>query len=195
MILEIQHETQFEFSEPASEALTEVRMEPATDEGQRLPSRTPGEIGVRGDGLFSAYYTPWRLREQVARDGWFLTGDIGRLEKDGALFLEGRKKAVIFVAGLKFFPEEVEACINQFPGVTESRVFGAPHTHLGQVPLAEVVFATPSPDLDGLRKHCARALSPYKVPLELTVVEAVARTPGGKILRHAASSAVPAERS
>jgi long-chain acyl-CoA synthetase len=166
-----------------------------SDEGQCLPSGTPGEIGVRGDGLFSAYYTPWRLREQVARDGWFLTGDIGRLEKDGALFLEGRKKAVIFVAGLKFFPEEVEACINQFPGVTESRVFGAPHTHLGQVPLAEVVFATPSPDLDGLRRHCARALSPYKVPAEFTVVDATAKTPGGKILRRPGESPVPAERS
>jgi len=166
-----------------------------SDEGQRLPSGTPGEIGVRGDGLFSAYYTPWRLREQVERDGWFLTGDIGWLEKGGALFLQGRKKAVIFVAGLKFFPEEVEECINEFPGVTESRVFGTPHARLGQVPFAEVVFATPSPDLDGLRKHCARALSPYKVPVEFTVVDATAKTSGGKILRRPGDSPVPAERS
>jgi acyl-coenzyme A synthetase/AMP-(fatty) acid ligase len=165
-----------------------------SDEGHRLPSGSQGEIGLRGDGLFSAYYAPWRLREHVARDGWFLTGDIGRLDHDGALFLEGRKKAVIFVAGLKFFPEEVEECINQFPGVTESRVFGAAHARLGQVPLAEVVFATSSPDLDGLRTHCARALSPYKVPVEFTVVAATAKTPGGKILRRA-DSPVPVERS
>jgi long-chain acyl-CoA synthetase len=166
-----------------------------SDAGQRLPSGTPGEVGVRGDGLFSAYYTPWRLREEVARDGWFLTGDIGRLEEDGALFLQGRKKAVIFVAGLKFFPEEVEECINQFPGVTESRVFGTPHARLGQVPLAEVVFATPSPDLDALRKHCALLLSPYKVPVEFTVVDATAKASGGKILRRPGASPLPVERS
>jgi acyl-CoA synthetase (AMP-forming)/AMP-acid ligase II len=104
--------------------------------------------------------------------------------------LQGRKKAVIFVAGLKFFPEEVEACINEFPGVKESRVFGTPHAQLGQVPRAEVVFATPSPDVDGLRRHCARVLSPYKVPAEFTVVEAT-----GKILRRPDERSVAAERS
>ena len=166
-----------------------------SDEGARLPSGTAGEIGVRGDGLFSAYYAPWLLREQVARDGWFLTGDIGRLEEDGALFLQGRKKAVIFVAGLKFFPEEVEECINQFPGVKESRVFGTPHAHLGQVPHAEVVLDTRNPDLNALRAHCARALSPHKVPLEFTVVEAIARAPGGKILRRPGETPVLAERA
>ena len=166
-----------------------------SDAGARMPSGASGEIGVRGDGLFSAYYTPWRLREQVTRDGWLLTGDIGRLDDTGALYLEGRKKAVIFVAGLKFFPEEVEECINQFPGVKESRVFATPHAHLGQVPRAEVAFATPSPDLDGLRAHCARALSPYKVPVEFIAVEATAKTRGGKILRRPGETSVPVERS
>jgi acyl-CoA synthetase (AMP-forming)/AMP-acid ligase II len=165
-----------------------------SETGERLRAGMPGEIGLRGDGLFSAYYTPWRLREEVARDGWFLTGDIGRLDEDGALFLQGRKKSVIFVAGLKFFPEEVEECINRFPGVRESRVFGTPHPHLGQVPRAEVAFATPDPDLEGLKGHCARALSPYKVPVEFIVVEATAKTPGGKILRRPGEHAVPAER-
>jgi acyl-CoA synthetase (AMP-forming)/AMP-acid ligase II len=165
------------------------------DDGHRQPSGTPGEVGIRGRGLFSAYYAPWVLREQISRDGWFLTGDIGWVESDGALFLQGRKKAVIFVAGLKFFPEEVEACINECPGVKESRVFGTPHAHLGQVPHAEVVLDTPRPDLDALRTHCARALSPYKVPHEFTVVEAIARTPGGKILRRAGETVAPVEHS
>jgi long-chain acyl-CoA synthetase len=165
-----------------------------SDDGHRLPAGAPGEIGVRGEGLFSAYYAPWMLREQISRDGWFLTGDIGRLDVDGALLLEGRKKAVIFVAGLKFFPEEVEACINAFPGVKESRVYGTSHAHLGQVPRAEVVLDSPHPDLDALRAHCARVLSPYKVPLEFRLVEAIARTPGGKILRRAEQAAAPGER-
>lgn len=154
-----------------------------SDDGSPVAAGSSGEIGVRGSGLFSAYYAPWQRRERVTRDGWFLTGDVGRLDETGALYLEGRKKAVIFVAGLKFFPEEVEACINRFPGIRESRVFGAAHPRLGQVPRAEIVLAATACDLNALRAHCARALSPYKVPLDFTVVPAIARTPGGKILR------------
>ena len=66
-----------------------------SDDGKLLPPETLGEIGVRGDGLFSAYYSPWRLREQVASEGWFLTGDFGFLDRSGALHLKGRKKALI----------------------------------------------------------------------------------------------------
>ena len=153
------------------------------DTGLPVPGGGVGEVGVRGDGLFSAYYAPWRLREEVTRDGWFLTGDIGRLDEAGALFLEGRKKAVIFVAGVKFFPEEVEDCLNQFPGVRESRVFGHPHHRLGQVPRAEIVLDTTEIDLDALKVHCAKNLAPYKAPLQFTVVREIARTASGKILR------------
>jgi len=148
-----------------------------------LAPETMGEVAVRGDGLFSAYYAPWRLREQITRDGWFLTGDLGWLDRAGALHLKGRKKSVILVAGLKFFPEEVEDCINQFPGITESRVFSRPHAHVGEVPCAEVVLDARGCDLGALKAHCVRVLSSFKVPIEFTVVDAVARTPSGKIYR------------
>src|SRR6266540_1402480 len=155
-----------------------------SDDGKRLDApETLGEIAVRGDGLFSAYYSPWQLREQITRDGWFLTGDLGSLDQAGALHLKGRKKTVMFVAGLKFFPEEVEDCINQFRGVKESRVFSRPHARMGEVPCAEVVLDSRGCDLDALKTHCARLLSTYKVPLEFTVVDAVPRTPSGKIRR------------
>jgi long-chain acyl-CoA synthetase len=161
---------------------------PATSVGRPVPGYevavlADGEIGVRGPGLFAAYYAPWQRVEHVMRDGWFLTGDIGRLDERGALHLEGRKKAVIFVAGMKFFPEEVEACIDRFPGIVESRVSGAPHARLGHVPRAEIVVSPEGCDVEALRAHCVRALSPYKVPVEFTVVPAIAKTPGGKILR------------
>jgi acyl-CoA synthetase (AMP-forming)/AMP-acid ligase II len=151
--------------------------------GRRLGAGSSGEVGVRGTGLFSAYYAPWRSRDEVTRDGWFFTGDVGALDVNGALHLQGRKKTVIFVAGMKFFPEEVEACINRFPGIRESRVVGRPHPRLGQVPHAEIVTDGAACDVDALRTHCARALSSYKVPLDFAVVTAVPRTPGGKILR------------
>jgi len=157
-----------------------------SDEGEPLGAGLPGEVAVRGAGLFSAYYAPWRLREQVTQDGWFRTGDIGWVDQAGALFLRGRKKAVIVVAGLKFFPEEVEECLTRFPGVKEARVFGRPHERLGEVPCAEIVPDAGGCDLEALAAHCARVLSSYKVPVEFTVVEALPRTPGGKILRRRA---------
>jgi acyl-CoA synthetase (AMP-forming)/AMP-acid ligase II len=160
-------------------------------EAVRQDPGTVGEIAVKGSGLFSAYYAPWRLREHITRDGWFLTGDIGWLDQSGALYLKGRRTAVIFVAGLKFFPEEVEECVNRFPGITESRVFGREHARLGEVPCAEIVVGGGSFDLEALKAHCARALSPYKVPVEWRLVAAVPRTPGGKILRRPVREAVP----
>ena len=151
-----------------------------SDAGARQAPGAPGEIAVRGSGLFSAYYTPWRLREQVTRDGWFLTGDIGSLDESGALYLKGRRKTVIFVAGLKFFPEEVEGCIDQCPGIVESRVFGRAHTHLGEVPCAEIVVDATGFDLETLSALRARPVA-VQVPVEFTVVKGFPRTPGGKI--------------
>ena len=152
--------------------------------GAALPTDSAGEVGVRGPGLFDAYYEPWTPRAAVTRDGWFLTGDVGSLDTQGALSLHGRLKSTIMVAGLKFFPEEVEAVLDTFPGLVESRVFPRDHPRLGELPHAEVVL-TPGTTLDreALTVHCARHLSPYKVPLDFTVVALIPKTAGGKILR------------
>jgi acyl-CoA synthetase (AMP-forming)/AMP-acid ligase II len=155
----------------------------ASEDGRPVATGERGEVVVRGDGLFSAYYAPWQPRERVMRDGWFHTGDVGWQDGGGALHLVSRLKSVIFVAGVKFFPEEVEDCINRFPGVKESRVFGSAHPRLGQVPRAEIVLEESTVDVNALRAHCAQSLASYKVPMEFTVVPAIAKTPGGKVLR------------
>jgi long-chain acyl-CoA synthetase len=159
------------------------------ESGSQQAADSTGEIAVRGPGLFSAYYRPWRRRDDLLIGGWFPTGDLGWLDQDGALHLSGRKKAVIFVAGLKVFPEEVETCIDRFPGVAESRVFARPHERLGEVPCAEIVVEPGGCDLADLASHCARALSAHKVPVEFTPVGAIARTSGGKVLRRLATGA------
>jgi len=106
------------------------------------------------------------------------------VDASGALTLHGRLKSTIMVAGLKFFPEEVEAVLDDFAAVAESRVFAKPHPHLGELPYAEVVLRPGAAlDRDVLRRHCAERLSPYKMPVEIAVVAAVPRTSGGKILR------------
>ncbi len=158
-----------------------------SNDGERLDD-TPGqdgEVGLKGDGLFCAYYRPWQLRHEVERDGYFLTGDIGRFDDSGCLTLIGRRKAMIFVGGMKFFPEEVEAVLDQHPAVHESRVWAEPHPKLGQVARADVVAATGEQVNAGeLRKHLGARLSSYKIPMRFEAVDALPRTGSGKIKRH-----------
>jgi long-chain acyl-CoA synthetase len=146
-----------------------------------------GDVLIRGGGMFDAYFSPWRTRAECLPDGWFHTGDLGRLDEQGRLCLRGRSKSVIISAGMKVFPEEVEEVINAFPGIRESLVFGRAHPQFGQVPVAQVVLAGTTPDpavlLEDLRVHCCRRLSPYKVPQDFAIVPELPRTPSGKLSR------------
>jgi acyl-coenzyme A synthetase/AMP-(fatty) acid ligase len=155
------------------------------ERGTPLGPGVAGHVRVRGEGLFSGYYRPWQPRAAVLVDGWFATGDVGVLDDAGRLSLVGRSTSVIIVAGMKVFPEEVEAALDAMPGVAESRVFGRPHARLGEVPCAEVVPRGdgPRPEPRALAAACAQALSSHKVPVEIRVVSALPRTAGGKLLR------------
>lgn len=149
-----------------------------------------GEVAVAGPGIFDAYVAPWIPLQQVLRDGWFFTGDIGRFDADGFLFLLSRKTAVINLAGRKVFPEEIEAVLNRHPDVRESRVYGKLHPHLGEVVEAELVMNSPDANLDSVRAFCRDHLASYKIPMRFTVVTALPRTPvTGKLLRGGAVGA------
>jgi len=145
-----------------------------------------GDILVKGEGLLDAYYSPWQEKGQILADGWFATGDLGRIDADGCLFIVGRKKEVINFVGMKIFSQEVEAVINRYPGVKESLVYPVPHPRFGELPAARIVLAE---GLDGdetaagLRRFCYRHLSPYKVPKEFEFVTELPKTPSGKIKR------------
>ncbi len=146
-----------------------------------------GEVVFAGPGFFDAYDNPWTTREQLMPDGWFATGDIGRIDAQGYLFLAGRKVAVINLAGRKVFPEEIETMLNRHPAVRESRVFGATHPHLGETVEAEIVLNQPDAGLDSVRAFCREHLASYKIPTRFTIVNTLPRTPvTGKIRRAAA---------
>ena len=146
-----------------------------------------GEIAVSGPGMFDAYAAPWLPREQVAKDGWFITGDVGWVDADGFLFLAGRKSAVINLAGRKVFPEEIEAVLNRHPAVRESRAYGRLHAHLGEVVEADVVLSHADADPESVRDFCRAHLASYKIPMRLNVVGALPRTVAtGKIRREVA---------
>ena len=142
-----------------------------------------GEVVVSGPGLFDAYTTPWTPRDQLMPDGWFITGDIGRMDPQGYLYLAGRKTAIINLGGRKVFPEEIESVLNRHPAVRESRAYGLAHPHLGEVVEAEVVLRDPATS-DALRDFCRAQLSPDKVPSRFHVVKLIAKTTvTGKIRR------------
>ena len=147
-----------------------------------------GEVCIRGKGMFDAYFSPWCLRDQCLCDGWFPTGDLGRLDEHRRLQLTGRCKTVIVCAGMKIFPEEVEEVINTMPGVAQSLVYGREHPQFGQVPAAWVMLAGPMNDRElwsmEIRRYCCDKLSSYKVPVEIQLVDSLPETPSGKILRH-----------
>jgi len=143
-----------------------------------------GEVAIAGPGMFDAYASPWSSRKQITHEGWFTTGDIGRLDADGFLFLSGRKTAVINLAGRKVFPEEIEAVLNRHPAVRESRAYGRAHPHLGEVVEADVVLAESRADLASLRDFCRARLASFKIPSRLHVVDTLPRTAAtGKIRR------------
>jgi len=143
-----------------------------------------GEILVRGPGLFDAYVSPWRPREAALSDGWFRTGDLGRRDADGFLFIVGREKNVINFAGMKIFPAEVEAAIGRHPAVAECMVYGVAHPQYGQVPRARVVLKDgASFDEAELRRCCYRHLAAHKVPKVIERTAALERTASGKIRR------------
>ncbi len=144
-----------------------------------------GELFLRGPGMLDAYLHPWRPRSEILEDGWFRTGDLARIDEDGDLHLLGRSHSVINVAGLKCFPEEIEAVLNEVPEVLRARVLGKPNNRFGAVPIAEVVPRDPAnpPKIAALAAYCRGALARYKVPVEFRLVESVPLTPSGKIQR------------
>jgi len=147
-----------------------------------------GEVAVAGPGICDAYAAPWQPREKILREGWFVTGDLGKFDADGFLFLLSRKTAVINLAGRKVFPEEIEAVLNRHPAIRESRVFGRVHPHLGEVVEAEIVLSAENASTENLSHFCREHLASYKIPTRFHTVPALPRTPvTGKIIRAAAT--------
>lgn len=146
-------------------------------------SEGTGEIYIQGKGMFSAYFYPWQPRNKVLVKGWFNTGDLGRLDQDGSLFILGRYKQVINFSGMKIFPFEVESLLNTHPLVKESLVYGKRHPEYGQLPAAKIILKNKTTGLDGetLRKFCYQHLATYKVPKEFEFVSHLPKTVSGKL--------------
>jgi long-chain acyl-CoA synthetase len=146
------------------------------------------EVQFRGPGMLDAYYHPWQPRAEVLQDGWFHTGDVGRVDEDGYLYLTGRSKDVINIMGMKFFPHEVERVLASHPAVAAACVFAGRDERWGETVKARVVPLERGQDeqlASRLQAYCRERVAEYKVPRHIEFVAALPRTASGKVLHRA----------
>ncbi len=140
-----------------------------------------GEVVIRGPGVMAGYLENEEANAEAFMDGWFRTGDRGRLE-DGYLFLDGRIKELIIRGGENISPLEVEAALLLHPAVTEAVVYGISDAKYGQVVGAAIVATAPIAEAEVLT-HCKQHVAPFKAPSVVHIVDSIPRTPTGKVQR------------
>lgn len=143
-----------------------------------------GELIVRGPNLMLGYHRKPEETASALRNGWYYTGDLAKSDSNGFLTITGRLKEIIIRGGQNIAPSEVEEVCCAFPAVLDCAVVGAPHQHLGEVPVVFVV-SRPGTTLveEELMAHCRERLSSYKLPHAVHVVDEIPRTGSGKIIR------------
>jgi len=151
-----------------------IDTEERDDEARELPRGEIGELILRGDNIMKGYYNDEEMTAQVLKAGWLHTGDLGRMDEDGYIFLTGRKKRMIITSGFNVYPREIEIVIGLHPAVQEARIVGKEDLLRGEIVKALVV-KKPGRELEerDLLKHCRVYLSTYKVPREIEFVERI----------------------
>ncbi len=151
------------------------------ENGRRMEDGMTGEVQVKGPGMFAGYVNG--EDRDCLRDGWFPTGDTGYL-KDGILFLKGRSTSAFHVAGMKVFPEEIEACLLAHDEVENVHVYSERDHRMGDVIIADVVLVSGGDVRESqLYRYCSDHLSPWKVPAIFNLVDNVQTTSSGKVKR------------
>jgi len=161
---------------------TNVEIHVADDEGRRLGPGESGEIVVRGAEVFAGYENDDAANRAAFRDGWFRTGDIGRVDRDGFVYVLGRLADIIDRGGTKIASGEIEAVLLQHPQVLEAAAFAVPHRTLGQDVAAAVVLRD-RVGASELRHFLRGSLAAFKIPSRIVEVPALPRGDGGKVAR------------
>lgn len=152
--------------------------------GQDAPPGEIGEIILRGPKVFGGYWKDPEATARAIRDGWFHTGDVGRLDEEGYLIVEDRLGDLIISGGENISSSEIERVLYEHPGVLEAAVVSLPDEKWGQVPRAVVVLRTGMHTTsDELRRHCETQLARYKVPKQFDVMDMLPRTASGKVIK------------
>lgn len=154
--------------------------------GQEVADGEVGQIEVRGPNVFKGY---WQMPEKTAAelrpDGFFITGDLGRIDEDGYVHIVGRGKDLIISGGFNIYPKEIELVLDDQPGVLESAVIGVPHPDFGETPIGLIVpHPGETPDLQQIAQAAKTSLARFKHPQKVLIVDALPRNTMGKVQKN-----------
>ena len=149
-----------------------------------LPFGEQGEIVIRGDGVMQGYWNRPEESKVALRGGWLHTGDVGRMDQDGYVYITDRVKDMINVSGFKVWPAEVEQYLYKMPGIQEVAVYGVPAVPQGeQVAAAVVLKPGATVSADDIIAYCRENIAAYKVPARIDLVAELPKSASGKILK------------
>ncbi len=159
-------------------ANVEVRIVDEND--NPVPTGEVGEVIARGPNVMKGYYNMPKETEEALRNGWLHTGDMGRFDEDGYLYIVERKKDLIIRGGFNVYPRDIEEVLTTHPAVIESAVVGVPSERMGEEVKAFVITRTPV-DAETLMTYCRERLANYKTPGQIEFVNILPRNAIGKI--------------
>ena len=163
---------------------TEVMI--AGDDGNPLPIGEIGEICIKGPQVMEGYWQrPAETAEVMLPGGWLRTGDVGRMDDGGFIYIEDRKKDMILVSGFNVYPNEIENVVVELDGVLEAAAIGVPDERSGEVVKIYAVRKDPSVTEEMILEHCRKNLTGYKRPRSVEFRDELPKTNVGKILRRA----------
>jgi len=160
--------------------LPDVELLIVDENDQPVPVGEVGEIIARGPNIMKEYYNMPEQTQEALRDGWLRTGDMGRFDEDGYVYIVERKKDLIIRGGFNIYPRDVEEVLNRHPAVIESAVIGVPSKRMGEEVKAFVVTRA-EVDAETLKAYCREWLANYKTPSEIEFVNSLPRNAVGKI--------------
>ena len=163
-------------------SLPTVETRIADDAGSAVAVGHVGGIEVRGPNVFKGYWRmPERTAEEFRDDGYFITGDLGTMDDAGRVSIVGRSKDLVISGGYNVYPKEVEALLDELPGVRESAVIGVPHADFGEGVVAVLVVSGEAVTLAQVDRHLAGRMARYKQPKQVVCVDELPRNAMGKV--------------
>ena len=154
--------------------------------GSTLPHGDVGQIEVRGANVFKGYWQmPEKTAAELRQDGFFITGDLGKIDEDGYVHIVGRNKDLIISGGYNIYPKEIELLLDDQPGVLESAVIGVAHPDFGETVLGVIVPAPgETPDIDAIMQAVQTQLARFKHPRKLILIDELPRNTMGKVQKN-----------
>ncbi len=164
--------------------LPDVEIRVCDEQGNVVAQVEPGVVEVRGPNVFQGYWRlPQKTQEEFREDGFFITGDIGRIDGDGYLEIVGRAKDLIISGGLNIYPKEIETVIDGMPGVQESAVIGVPHPDFGEAVVA-VIATQQDLDKETIKAALKTHLAGFKQPKAIEFVSELPKNAMGKVRKN-----------